>query len=161
LQILYVLGLGIVVLSLMGTGMLANTGGNIDLWVQAIGWGEGDLVSPVQDGNASIEILLDTIPPINEGDPPITFVSACAFRSTEDIPLGQGKADGLIICKLLNIDGNAIAEGSIPLTVSAVNPNVAYDKSETLIIDINQPISEDATHIDSFFDAMIIVEAPL
>ena len=43
MQILYVLGLGIVVLSLMGTGMLANTGGNIDLWVQAIGWGEGDL----------------------------------------------------------------------------------------------------------------------
>ena len=137
--------------------MLANTGTDIDMWVQSIGWGEGDFVSPVQDGNASIEILLDTIP----GTPPITFISACTFSSIEDIPLGQGKADGLIICKLLNEDGNAIAEGSIPLTVSAVNPNVAYDKSETLIIDINQPISEDATHIDQFFDAMIIVEAPL
>jgi len=159
MQMLYLLGLGIVGLSLMGTGMLANTGGNIDLWVQAIGWGEGDLESPVD--NAKVEILLDTIPPENEGDDPITFVSACGFSSTEDIPLGQGKSDGLIICKLLNEDGNAIAEGSIPLTVSAVNPNVAYDKSETLIIDINQPISLDATHIDQFFDAMIIVEAPL
>ena len=128
---------------------------NIDLWVQAIGWGEGDLETPID--NAKVEIFLDTIP----GDPPITFVSACGFSSTEDIPLGQGKADGLIICKLLNEDGNAIAEGSIPLTVSAVNPNVAYDKSETLRIDINQPISLDATHIDQFFDAMIIVEAPL
>jgi len=137
--------------------MLANTGTDIDMWVQSIGWGEGDFVSPVQDGNASIEILLDTIP----GDPPITFVSACAFSSTEDIPLGQGKADGLIICKLLNKDGNAIAEGSIPLTVSAVNPNVAYDKSETLIIDITQTISADSTHINNFFDAMIVIEAPL
>ena len=69
MQILYVLGLGIVVLSLMGTGMLANTGGNIDLWVQAIGWGEGDLERP--DGNVKVEILLDTIPPENEGDDPI------------------------------------------------------------------------------------------
>jgi len=137
--------------------MLANTGGNIDLWVQAIGWGEGDFVSPVQDGNASIEILLDTIPVT----PPITFISACAFSSTEDIPLGQGKADGLIICKLLNKDGNAIAEGFLPLTVSAVNPNVAYDKSETLIIDITQTINADSTHIVNFFDAMIVIEAPL
>jgi len=155
MQILYVLALGIVVLSLMGTSLLASSGNNIELWVQPTGWGEGDLESPID--NAKVEILLDTIP----GDPPITFVSACSFSSTQDIPLGQGKADGLIICKLLNEDGNAIAEGSIPLTVSAVNPNVAYDKSETLIIDINQPISEDATHIDQFFDAMIIVEAPL
>jgi len=137
--------------------MLANTGTDIDMWVQSIGWGEGDFVSPVQDGNASIEILLDTI----QGTPPITFVSACAFSSTEDIPLGQGKADGLIICKLLNKDGNAIAEGFLPLTVSAVNPNVAYDKSETLIIDITQTINADSTHIVNFFDAMIVIEAPL
>ena len=74
------MGLGIVVLSLMGTGMLANTGTDIDMWVQSIGWGEGDFVSPVQDGNASIEILLDTIP----GTPPITFISACTFSSIED-----------------------------------------------------------------------------
>ncbi len=137
--------------------MLANNGANIDLWIQATGFGEGDLESPVLDGNASIEILLETIP----GDPPITFISACIFSSTEDIPLGEGKADGLIICKLLNIDGNAIAEGFLPLTVSAVNPNVAYDKSETLIIDITQTISADSTHIDNFFDAMLIIEAPL
>ena len=155
MQILYVLGLGIVVLSLMGTSLLASSGNNIELWAQPIGWGEGDLESPID--NAKVEILLDIL----EGDPPITFVSACDFSSTEDIPKGQGKAEGVIICKILNEDGNAIAEGSIPLTVSEVNSNVAYDKSETLRIDINQPISEDATHIDRFFDAMIIVEAPL
>ncbi len=137
--------------------MLANTGGNIDLWVQAIGWGEGDFVSPVQDGNASIEILLDTIP----GTPPITFVSACGFHSDENIPLGEGFSDGLIICKILNEDGNAIAEGDIPLTVSVLDPNFAYTASETFIIDINQPISEDATHFDRFFDMRIILEAPL
>ena len=139
--------------------MLANTGGNIDLWVQAIGWGEGDLETPID--NAIVEILLDTIPPENEADDPITFVSACGFHSDENIPLGEGFSDGLIICKILNEDGNAIAEGDIPLTVSVVDPNFAYTASETLIIDINQPISEDATHIDRFFDAMIIVEAPL
>ncbi len=159
MQILYVLGLGIVVLSLMGTGMLANTGGNIDLWVQAIGWGEGDLETPID--NAKVEILLDTIPPENEVDDPITFVSACGFHSDENIPLGEGFSDGLIICKILNEDGNAIAEGDIPLTVSVVDPNFAYTASETLIIDINQPISEDATHFDRFFDMRIILEAPL
>ena len=139
--------------------MLANTGGNINLWVQAIGWGEGNLESPID--NAIVEILLDTIPPANEVDDPITFVSACGFHSDENIPLGEGFSDGLIICKILNEDGNAIAECDIPLTVSVVDPNFAYTASETLIIDINQPISEDATHIDRFFDMRIILEAPL
>ena len=155
LQILFVVGIGIVVLSLMGTAVLANTGTNIELWVQDMGWAEGDLVSPVQ--NVSIEILLDTIP----GEPPITFVSGCLFTSTEDIPLGTGKSDGLIICKLLNIDGNAIAEGSIPLTISAVDDTVAYKANEELTIIINQPISAVATHFDNFYDATIIVEGPL
>ena len=58
----------------------------------------------------------------------------------------------MIICKLLNEDGNAIAEGDIPLTVSEVDDTVAYSASETLIININQPISDDATHFDNFFD---------
>jgi len=158
LQILYLLGLGIVVLSLMGTGMLANTGGNINLWVQAIGWGEGDLETPVD--NAKVEILLDTIPPENEGDDPITFVSACGFHSDENIPLGKGISDGLIICKILNEDGNAIAEGEMILT-EIDETGLVYKGSETLIIDINQPITEDATHIDRFFDMKLIVEGPL
>jgi len=145
----------------MGTAVLANTGTNIELWVQDIGWGEGDLESPVQDGSVSLEILLDTIPPVNEEDDPITFVDACGFHSDEDIVLGKGFSDGLIICKLLNEDGNAIAEGDIPLTVSEVDDTVAYSASETLIININQPISADATHFDNFFDAKIILEAPL
>ena len=158
MQILYLLGLGIVVLSLMGTGMLANTGGNINLWVQAIGWGEGDLESPID--NAKVEILLDTIPPENEVDDPITFVSACGFHSDENILLGEGFSDGLIICKILNEDGNAIAEGEMILT-EIDETGLVYEGSETLIIDINQPISEDATHIDRFFDMRIILEAPL
>ena len=165
LQLLFVLGIGIVVLSLMGTAVLANSGTNIELWVQDIGWSEGNLVSPVQDGSVSIEILLDTLPPVIEEGDPITFVSACGFHSDEDIALGigveNGGADGLIICKLLNEDGNAIAEGSIPLTLSEMNPNLAYEASEVLIININQPISDDATLFDNFFDAKIIVEAPL
>jgi len=158
MQILYVLGLGIVVLSLIGTGMLANTGGNINLWVQAIGWGEGDLESPID--NAIVEILLDTIPPENEVDDPITFVSACGFHSDENIPLGKGISDGLIICKILNEDGNAIAEGEMILT-EIDETGLVYEGSETLIIDINQPITEDATHIDRFFDMKLIVEGPL
>ena len=145
----------------MGTAVLANTGANIDLWVQAIGLAEGDINSPVQPGNASIEILLDTIPPINEEEDPITFVSGCGFHSDEDIPLGTGVSDGLIICKLLNQDGNPIAEGDSLLTVSQSNPNLAYEASETVVININQPINIDSTYFDNFYDAKIIIQAPL
>ena len=135
----------------MGTGFLGEPVNNIKLWVQALGVGEGDLETPIT--TATVDLLLDVVPNENPEAPPVTIVTACAFHSDEDILLGTGRSDGKLICKLLNEDGNAIAEGDIPFT--------EYTASDTLEIPINQPIFIGATNFDNVFDAMIIVQGPL
>ncbi|MEX0656422.1 MAG: hypothetical protein WD154_02615, partial [Nitrosopumilaceae archaeon] len=87
---------------------------------------------------------------------PVTIVTACAFHSDEDILPGTERSDGSdgkLICKLLNEDGNAIAEGDITFS--------QYAASEILEIPINQPIFLGATNFDNVFDAMVIVQGPL
>ena len=139
-----------VVLGIVGTGLLAQPT-NINLFVQALGIGEADLVSPID--NASIELMLDTAPSEDPQDPPITIVSACAFHSDENIEIGTGKSEGKLVCKLLNADGNAIAEGDIPFS--------QYTASDTLTIPINQPAFIGATNFALVDDAMIIIQGPL
>ena len=136
---------------LLGTGFLGEPVNKIDLWVQALGFGEGDLETPIT--TATVDLLLDAVPAEDPQLPPITIVSACAFHSDENIDIGTGKSDGKLICKLLNADGNAIAEGDILFS--------QYTASEILIIPINQPIFIGATNFDNIFDAMIIVQGPL
>jgi len=139
-------------LGIVGTGLLAQPT-NIKLWVQAIGFGEADLVSPIDD--ASIELMLDTVPSEIPLADPITIVTACAFHSNDIIPAVPPpvKSEGKVICKLLNEDGNAIAEGSMPLS--------SYDPAETLIIRIDQPAFLGATNFGNVDDAMVIIEGPL
>ena len=139
-------------LGMVGTGFLTQPQNNINLFVQALGFGEADLVSPIDD--ASIELMLDTAPSENPEAPPVTVVTACGFRSQDIIPLATGRAEGKIVCKLLNEDGNAIAEGDIPLS--------SYDPADTLVIvPINQPAFLGATNFDNVFDAMVIIQGPL
>ena len=137
----------------MGTGFLGEPVNNIDLWVQALGFGEGDLESPVT--TATVDLLLDVVPAEDPQAPPVTIVTACAFHSTDTINLGTGKSDGKLICKLLNADGNAIAEGDVSF--------LSYDptKDPPIIIKINQPIFIGATNFDNVFDAMVIIQGPL
>jgi len=150
LQLIIVFGLAVVILGIVGTGLLAQPT-NIKLWVQALGFGEADLVSPIDD--ASIELMLDTAPSENPEEP-ITIVTACGFRSQDIIPLGDGIAEGKIICKLLNEAGNAIAEGDIPFS--------SYDPADTLlIINITQPAFIGATNFENVFNATIIIQGPL
>ena len=153
MQLIIVFGLAVVILGIVGTGLLAQPT-NIKLWVQALGFGEADLVSPIDD--ASIELMLDTAPSVDpEGNPiTITIVTACGFRSQDIIPLGDGIAEGKIICKLLNEAGNAIAEGDIPFS--------SYDPADTLlIINITQPAFIGATNFENVFNATIIIQGPL
>ncbi len=145
------MALVVILLSLTGTAILGEPWNNIGLVVQAIGWGEKNLESPLID--ASIELMLDTVPGENPEAPPITIVAACGFRSDENIPKGTGIANGTIICKLLNEDGNAIAEGDVTIT--------SYTAGDLVIIDINQPIFIGANHFVNVFNATVIVEAPL
>jgi len=142
----------VIVGGLLGTGFLGEPVNKIDLWVQALGFGEGDLETPIT--TATVDLLLDVVPAGDPAADPVTIVFACAFHSDEDIDIGvQALSDGKIICKLLNADGNAIAEGDILFS--------QYTASEILIIPINQPIFIGATNFDNIFDAMIIVQGPL
>ncbi|MGQ0791670.1 MAG: hypothetical protein ACT4NJ_05530 [Nitrosopumilaceae archaeon] len=151
MQLIIVFVLAVVVLGIVGTGLLAQPT-NITLFVSALGFGEANLVSPIDD--ASIELMLDTAPSSNPEEPLITIVTACGFRSQDIIPLGTGRAEGKIVCKLLNADGNAIAEGDIPLS--------SYDPADTLvIIPINQPAFLGATNFALVDDAMVIIQGPL
>ena len=136
---------------MIGTGFLGEPVNNIQLWVQALGYGEGNLETPIT--TATVDLLLDSVPAEDPQMPPITIVSKCAFHSDEDIDVGTEKSDGKLICKLLNEDGNAIAEGDITFS--------QYTASDILEIPINQPIFLGATNFDNVFDAMVIVQGPL
>lgn len=140
-----------VILGIVGTGLLAQPT-KINLFVQALGFGEANLVSPIDD--ASIELMLDTVPSGNPDKPLITIVTACGFSSQDIIPLGTGISDGKIVCKLLNEAGNAIAEGDI--TFSSYDPAV-----NMTIVPINQPAFLGATNFDNVFNATIIIQGPL
>ncbi|MCZ6582505.1 MAG: hypothetical protein O6761_04960 [Thaumarchaeota archaeon] len=151
MQILVVLGLGALLLGLMGTAYLGEQNGEIDLLVQALGWGEKTIEVPITD--AEVEIRLDTIPGINQ-EPSQTIVKACGFHSDEPMDeVENSLSDGRIICKLLNEDGNAILEGSMTFT--------SYVPSSTIVIDMNQPIFEDAILFKNGFNMRVIVQGPI
>jgi hypothetical protein len=135
----------------MGTGFLGEPVNKINLWVQELGFGEGNLESPIT--TASVDLLLDSVLAEDPEADPITIVSKCAFSSEEDIDIGTGKSDGKLICKLLNADGNAIAEGDITFS--------QYTAGDIIEIPITQPIFIGATNFDNVFDAMVIVQGPL
>lgn len=151
MQLIIVLALLVIVGGLLGTGFLGEPVNKINLWVQALGFGEGNLESPIT--TATADLLLDSVPSEDPQLPPVTIVSACAFHSDEDIDIGTGNSEGKLICKLLNADGNAIAEGDITFS--------QYTASDIIEIPINQPIFIGATNFDLVDDAMIIVQGPL
>ena len=152
MQILIVLGLGALFLGLMGTAYLGEQNGEIDLLVQALGWGEKTIEVPITD--AEVEIRLNTIPGDSPESPSQTIVEACVFHSDERIDeVEKSLSDGRLICKILNEDGNAILEGSMTFT--------SYTPSSTVVIDMNQPVFEDANLFENGFDLRLIVQGPI
>ena len=139
-------------LGALGTAYLEEQTGEIDLLVQALGWGEKTIEEPITNGK--VEIRLDTIPGDTEEDPPQTIVKACGFQSDDPIDAVENSlSDGRIICKVLNVDGNAILEGSTTFR--------SYNASETVVIDLNQPIFEDAILFENAFNMTVIVQGPI
>ncbi len=88
LQRIIVLALAVVIVSLMGTGVLAESWNEFDLFVQDFGWGEETLVSPVSNPDVEVRLIQVPNPP---GDPD-NFIESCVFKSTIDIPAGTGLA---------------------------------------------------------------------
>ena len=149
LQRIIVLAIVVVIISLMGTGVLAEPWNEFDLFVQDFGWGEETLVSPVS--NPDVEIRLIQIP--NPPSDPINLISACIFHSAEDIPAGTGLAQGSAICKLLDDQGLAIAEGRSFFQ--------SYTASDDLQVFISQMVFPGSNNNELIFDIKFIIQKPI
>jgi len=138
-----------------------------ELWVQQLGWGEDRLTSPISMAHVDLEIKKivndagtdpadcdeqtqeeqdECIKAANWDDYFDNVIQSCSFHGDKDINLPPASTstnevtvlnDGIIICKMLNEDGNAIAEGK--RTIVEMGGYTASDKE---IIHINQCITE-------------------
>jgi len=111
MQPIILIGLIAVAGAAMGTGFLMNT--NIMLNVQNFGFGSESLFTPISDANVdlSIGILND----FDENANPIfkNVVDACSFHypDNSDFP-GLDHPQSEVTCKLTDINGNVVAEGT-------------------------------------------------
>ena len=149
LQRIIVLAIVVVIISLMGTGVLAEPWNEFDLFVQDFGWGEETLVSTVSNPNVEIRLIQVPNPPSD----PINLISACIFHSAEDIPAGNGLAQGSAICKLLDDQGLAIAEGRIFFK--------SYTASDDLQVFISQMVFPGSNNNELIFDIKLIIQKPI
>lgn len=150
--------LGIVIVSFTGIGVQqVQSAGTFDVWVQQYGWAEEDIVPPVS--NFSVELILekannDNGTPLNPTDDFFeTFVKGCIFSSTENMPEGTGLSPGKVICKLLNADGDAIAEGREFF--------FSYTANDPINIMSLDRISPESIKLANVFDVTAVVEAPI
>jgi len=172
MQPIVLLGVAVAAVALVGTGFLNNNSWNeFELWVQQLGWGEDMLTSPISHAFVDLEIkklVNDNGTPISDcpddedreaceanarmDDYYDNVIHECSFHADKDIPAppasGQGTEvlvlnEGVIICKMLNEDGNAIAEGRI--TIVDID---GYTSSDKEFIPISQCILPDG-HVDA------------
>jgi len=157
LQPIIVLVLIVIVVSLSGIGIQQVQSWNqFELVVQQYGWTEKDIEPPVS--NFSIELMLEKI--LNKNGTPDpsddffeTFVEGCIFSSTDDMPAGTGVAPGKVICKLMNAQGNAIAEGR--------DIFLSYTANDLIKIISFDGVSIESIKLDNIFDVTAVVEAPI
>jgi len=147
----------LVVVSFTGIGIQQVQSWNqLDVLVQQYGWAEKDIEPPVSD--VSVKLLLEKVLNDNETPDPTddfveTFVKGCIFSSTQGMLEGTGLAPGKVICKLMNAEGNAIAEGKAFF--------FSYEADEPLEIIIFQRISIESIKLNNIFDVTAVVEAPI
>ena len=121
MQPIILLGVAVAAVALVGTGFLATPWNQFELFVQQLGWGEAALDSPVSNASVDLEIkkiLNDAGTPSDTSDDFYdNVISDCSFHSATTIPpaTGSGARDGVIICKILNEELQAFAEGHIPI----------------------------------------------
>ncbi len=193
MQPIIILGAAVVGVALLGTGFLGEPWNNIELWVQELGWGERNLESPISHAYIDLELKKE----INENGTPVdicnnitdpiakakciaearaddyfnNIIRACSFHSDDSLdPLDPtlGIAPALIICKLTNEEGLAIAEGKIILdgigdeTCPQRDPPMnGYDGSDTIRIDMCQFAFDFSNEVQEVHDIKIIVENAL
>ena len=138
----------------LGIGSLGNT---ITLNVQDLGVGETDLASPITEADVDFEIarasgmVLDTLETHN-------VISACYIHVVNADPLNQlpgvSQIDlgSTVYCKLTDIDGNVVAEGT-------ETAGKTYGKSETITVIID-PSDFPNNKVQNVHDIIVVVQGP-
>ncbi len=144
MQLLIGIALLVIVGSLIGTGALGEPWNEFQVWVQEFGWAQKDIEFPLSQ--ASLDIILVDVSGTN-------FITECGFHSDQDIPLGSGLSGGTAICKLLDANGNAIAEGRVFFN--------SYTGSDDLHVHISDLAIPDGNINDNVFDVKFIIEGPI
>ncbi|MGH9909350.1 MAG: hypothetical protein ACRD32_01790 [Nitrososphaerales archaeon] len=181
MQPIIILGAVVVAAALIGTGFLGN-GGNIQLFLQSLGWGEQDLQAPIS--HAFIDLNLKKIR--NDAGTTNTVaddffdnvIKSCSFHSDQSIASSpqqnQELSPGVIICKLTDERDKAIAEGRILLNGQAeeecpqdaadlenLAENGGYLASEHINIQICQTAFPGDNEVQKVTDVKIVVEGSL
>ena len=172
MQPIILLGVAVAAVALVGTGFLAGDQpwNQFEIWVQQLGWATNTIESPISHATIDLEIKKF----LNDDDPDNVFydniIDQCSFHSNEDIAAatGPGARDGVIICKILGGEGQAIAEGRQNIVAAE-----GYANSDVLFIDIDQcalidPPTPDNGSDPHCLDVMapihgvkLVVEAPI
>ena len=165
MQPIILLGVAVAAVALVSTGFLADPWNQFELFVQQLGWGEADLDSPISSATVDLEIkkILS-----EDGTFYENVISDCSFHSADSISAatGSGARDGKIICKILDENLNAFAEGHIPIVAAD-----GYSGSDTLFIPIDMCIDSELGALVSDPNCLdvqapihavkVVVEAPI
>ena len=95
----------------LGTGFLNN---DIELWIQQFGVGSGDISSPTDHAYVDFTIEQKPNPNINFPNTFVNVIDTCIVTPQDNV----GDPDSTvkpseITCKLTDINGNIIAEGTV------------------------------------------------
>ena len=180
MQPIIILGAAVVGVALLGTGFLGEPWNNIELWVQELGWGERNLESPISHAYIDLELKKEInnngTPEDRSDDYFNNVIKACSFHSDQSLDAFDpvlGLSPALIICKLTNEEGLAIAEGRVILNGVQPDPEDpdacqqrdtvlnGYDGSTTIRIDLCQFAFEFSNEVQEVHDIKIIVENAL
>ena len=128
----------------LGMGFLAP---GFDLNVQQLGAQEEDLVAPIS--SASVDFQISAINGQVNGKPVFkNTITACSFHSYQSF----GK-NGVIICKLSDIDSDIVAEGRLVLTTAGYKGSTTTYIPINNLVDTNPPSNE----VQNIFDVKIVV----
>ena len=129
----------------LGMGFLAP---GFDLTLQGLAAQEESLQSPINTAN--VDLVVQKIEGIIEvnGETKVIFknqIKRCSFHSPDSIGTG-----GAIICKLIDSEGDIVAEGRLDL-------NVMYSGSDVTFIDIIQFGTDNANDVQNIEKVKIVV----
>ena len=131
----------------LSVGFLSNT---INLTVQNLGVGDQDLESPITNASIDLNVGAFLVDPDFTPDTGDEFfanvIDECSFHSGENI----NGTNIEIICKLTDINGTAVAEGSLLLPFG-------YTASTTEFINITSTAYTGANDVTNIHDVTVVV----